>query len=187
MLERALELCERWTLRAWFPNVASNLGYAYTLSGRPAEGCALLERAVEQNAALATMTGHASEVAMLAEGHLVVGRLDKALELARQAQELARAYQERGNEAQALCVLGDVLAHGAGNLNEALEAYAGALRLARELEMRPLLYRCHLSLAALHRRAGDDPRAVSETAEAAALDQALGMRLRDGQPGLAAH
>jgi tetratricopeptide (TPR) repeat protein len=187
MLERSMELCERWALRAWFPNVASNLGYAYTLCGRPADGCALLERAVEQNAALATMTAHASEVAILAESQRAAGRLEEALGLARRALELAVVHQERGNQAQALCVLGDVLVQSTRDLREAREAYSEAAMIGRELGMRPLLYRCHLALASLHRREGDDAQAAAEAAEAASLEQALGARLRDGQSGFAAH
>src|SRR5262249_46710573 len=47
-LERSLRLCQTWDIRAWFPTVASALGYAWAVVGRAAEVLPLLERAMEQ-------------------------------------------------------------------------------------------------------------------------------------------
>src|SRR5262249_27371634 len=34
VLERGVGLCQTWDIRAWFPMMASHLGYAYALAGR---------------------------------------------------------------------------------------------------------------------------------------------------------
>jgi class 3 adenylate cyclase/tetratricopeptide (TPR) repeat protein len=176
LLERALELSERWNLTAWLPNFTSGLGYAYALSGRVAEGRRLLERSIEENERLGTMTAHAWQMTLLAECRLLQGDRTEALALARSAIELARTYQERGNEARAHAVMAEARACVEGEEPEALDAYRVAMRIAGELGMQPLLHRCHVGLAALHRRAGDDASAVSETEAAKALLHGLGLR-----------
>jgi len=52
VLEGSLALCRAWNIWAWFPPLASALGYAYALSGRIAEALPLLEQAVERDAAM---------------------------------------------------------------------------------------------------------------------------------------
>jgi tetratricopeptide (TPR) repeat protein len=51
-LERSLEPHQLWDLPLQFPWIASQLGYAYALSGRIVEALPLLERAVEQGSSL---------------------------------------------------------------------------------------------------------------------------------------
>src|SRR5258705_4279972 len=48
VLEQALGLIRDWNIPLWFPRVASSLGVAYALGGRPAAGGPLVQRAVER-------------------------------------------------------------------------------------------------------------------------------------------
>jgi class 3 adenylate cyclase len=154
LLERGLQLCRSLNLPLMLPLLASPLGSAYALSGRYAEAIPLLEEAVSQAVSMERMGELSSLVARLGEAYLLAGRLDDAGQSARRALELARAQKERGREAYALRLAGEVGSRGAvPNLDEAEAAYREALALAEELGMRPLLAQCHLGLGRLYRRA----------------------------------
>ena len=76
----------------------------------------------------------------LGEEHLLAGHLDEALSVARQALALARDRKERGHEAWALRLRGEIHAHRDPPETEVAEGYyREALALADELGMRPLL------------------------------------------------
>ena len=150
LLEEALELCRKWGFAAWFTNIASSLGYAYALAGSADAGLDLLEQAVERTRSLGIMVSHAIELTWLAEALLAAGRDSLARSRAQSAVEVARRYKERGNEAEALRVRGEVALQGEPHdlaaANADLEA---ALALAGECGMKPVMARCHLSLAVL--------------------------------------
>jgi tetratricopeptide (TPR) repeat protein len=94
-------------------------------------------------------------VVRLGEAYLLAGRLDEADDAARRALSMAREKRERGHEAYALHLLGEVVARRAPqDLRTADAAFGQASVLAEELSMRPLLARCLVSRARLHRRAG---------------------------------
>jgi tetratricopeptide (TPR) repeat protein len=153
LLERGLQLCRSLNLPLMLPLLASPLGSAYALSGRYAEAIPLLEEAVSQAVSMDRMGEHSSLVARLGEAYLLAGRRDDAGQSARRALELARAQKERGREAYALRLAGEVGSQGAvPNLDEAEASYRQALALAAELGMRPLVAHCHLGLGRLYRR-----------------------------------
>jgi len=151
-LERSLDLCRTWKLPAWYPNIASILGYAYAHSGRFEEGEALMRQAIEASRASASMVNHASEVTRLAEALLLAGRVDEAGVLAEEALALARKHQERGNEALALRLAGAVaVRRGPREAAAAREHYDRAAVLADELGMEPLSDACRAAIAGLDR------------------------------------
>jgi tetratricopeptide (TPR) repeat protein len=77
--------------------------------------------------------------------------MQEAVELAGRALDLARAHKERGHEAWALRLLGEVAAHQAPpEIEPAAHHYRQALALAEELGMRPLVAHCHLGLGTLY-------------------------------------
>ena len=87
----------------------------------------------------------------LGEAQLLAGRLEEAHALAEQALALARAHQERGHQAYALRLLGEIAARREPPEREQAEAYyRQALALADELGMRPLVAHCHLGLGTLY-------------------------------------
>ena len=154
-LERSVELCRVVPVPALFDVSAAHLGYAYALSGRLPEGVALLEEALS-DPAVTGIANHPLFLAYLGEAHLLAGRRDDALAVARRALDLARRQKERGNEAWVLRLLGEIAAQADPPDPESAQAhYSQALARADELGMRPLAAHCHLGLGKLYRRTGD--------------------------------
>jgi hypothetical protein len=96
--------------------------------------------------------------------------------LAEQALTLARTHQERGHEAYALHLLGEIAAQRTP-LDVAAPAthYHQALTLASELGMRPLQAHCHRSLGTLYATLGQWAQARPELGAARDLYQAMDM------------
>ena len=151
LLERAMGLCQDADLPLFFPWIAAALGAAYTLAGRVADAVPLLTQALEQTTATATVVHQALCRLSLGEAHLLAGRLEEAHALAERALALAREHQERGHQAYALRLLGDIAARREPPESDQAEAYyRQALTLAEELGMRPLQAHCHLGLGMLY-------------------------------------
>jgi tetratricopeptide (TPR) repeat protein len=154
-LERGLALCRSLNLPVAFPLIACPLGAAYSLAGRSSDAISLLEEGAREGLAMGRMGGHALIVVRLGGAYLRAGRLDEADDAARQALVMAREKGERGHEAYALHLLGEVVARRApGDPNAAEASLRQASALAEELSMHPLLAHCHVSRARLERRAG---------------------------------
>ncbi|MBR0653050.1 AAA family ATPase [Roseomonas terrae] len=157
LLEQGLRLCSKWGFAAWFTNLASTLGHALGRVGRTEEGMDLIWQAIRQTRAVGIMVSHANEVAWLAEAHLVRGQFNEAARHAQDAVELARRYQERGNEANALRVLGEVaLRTEDADLAAARAHFCAALEAASACGMKPMVVACKDGLERLRRRLGRD-------------------------------
>ena len=167
VLERAFDLAQGAHLQLVVPWVAAPLGAAYALAGRTTESLPLLEQAVEQAVAMHFLIDHALWVVWLGEAYLLAGRLDEASTQAQRALEFSRAHQERGYEAYALRLLGEVAAQREPSEAAQAEAhYQQALALANALGMRPLQAHCHLGLGILYGQMGrlEEARAALSTA-----------------------
>ncbi|MBI2206690.1 MAG: sigma 54-interacting transcriptional regulator [Candidatus Rokubacteria bacterium] len=176
VLERGFGVCERWEISVWLSRFASTLGYAYAADGRVAEALPLLERAVEDATSRGMAVYRALFAVSLSEGYLRAGRLTDADQLARRALDLARTHRQRGNEAWALRLLGEIAAQDdGGDLGDAERYLGGAIGLAAELGMRPLEAHCRRALGALARRRGDPAAARDELERAIARFRAMGM------------
>ena len=176
VLERALDLARGAHIRLLVSLVASFLGAAYALAGRTAEALPLLEQAVEQAVAMGFMLEYALQVTWLSEAYLLAGRLDEAYTQAQHALEFSRAHKERGHEAYALRLLGELHMRREPPEVEPAEAhYRQALTLAEELGMRPLQAHCHLGLGTLYTRTGQQEQARAELSTAIALYRAMEM------------
>jgi hypothetical protein len=96
------------------------------------------------------------------------------------AADAALARRERGQrgyEAWALHLLGEIAAHpGALNSGDAEDHYRAALALAGELGMRPLLAHCHLGLGKLYRRMGKRQETQEQLATATWMYREMDMR-----------
>jgi tetratricopeptide (TPR) repeat protein len=124
------------------------LGHAYALSGRVAEALPLLEQAVAEG-------GHTMWTTCLSEAYLLAGQIDKASTLAGHALALAHERKERGFQAWALRLRGEIASQGGPPETESAEAYyQHAVALAEELGMRPLQAHCHRGLGTLYRQTG---------------------------------
>jgi tetratricopeptide (TPR) repeat protein len=176
LLERAMGICRDADLPGYVPRIALALGAAYTLAGRVADAVPLLTQAMEQTMAT-EMGGFQSFCSLpLSEAHLLAGRLEEAHALAEGALALAREHQQRGNEAYALRLLGDIATHcDPPEVEEADASYRQALALADELGMRPLVAHCHLGLGSLYAKTRQQEQAHAELAAAIALYRVLEM------------
>jgi class 3 adenylate cyclase/tetratricopeptide (TPR) repeat protein len=176
LLEQAVGLCQEVDLSVYFPLMAPALGAAYTLGGRVADAVPLLTQAVEQATAMEMVGLQAHCSLSLGEAHLLSGHLAEAQALAEGALTLARTHQERGNEAYALRLLGDIVAQREAPERDQAEAhYRHALALADELGMRPLQAHCHRSLGTLYATTGQREQARAELTRAIELYKAMEM------------
>src|SRR5262249_2247779 len=163
LLERAMGICQDADLALFFPWIAAALGAAYTLAGRVADAVALLMQAMEQETAMERVDTQVPCHLSLGEAQLLAGRLEEAYALAERALALACEHQERGHEAYALHLLGEMAA--GRDLPERTQAealYRQALALAEELGMRPLQAHCHRSLGKLYATIGRRAEARAE-------------------------
>jgi hypothetical protein len=104
------------------------------------------------------------------------GRLEEAHAIAEHTLGLTRAYQERGRQAYALHLLGDIAARREPpEIALAETFYQQALTLAEALGMRPLQAHCHHGLGTLYATAGQTVPACAELSAAIALYRALDM------------
>ena len=175
VLERSLALSQEANIPTW-PANTSNLGAAYVLTGRIAEALPLLERAVEDAAAMRLTANQALWVTRLGEAALLDGHLEDASTLARHALALARARKGRVHEAYALRLLGDIAAHGEPlEVEPAAIHYRQALTLAEELGMRPLQAHCHRGLGILYAKVDPTGQARTELSAAIELYRAMEM------------
>jgi tetratricopeptide (TPR) repeat protein len=112
----------------------------------------------------------------LGEAHLLAGRLEEAHAVVESALAHARAYQERGDQAYALRLLGDIAAHREPPESVLAEVhYRQALTLAEELGMRPLQAHCHRGLGTLYARSGSREQARAALSATIALYRAMDM------------
>jgi len=112
----------------------------------------------------------------LGEAQLLDGRLEEAHALAEHTLAHAYEHHERGHQAYALRLLGDIVARR--DLPESIQAeahYQQALALANELGMRPLQAHCHRSLGTLYATTGQQEQARAELSIAIELYQAMEM------------
>jgi tetratricopeptide (TPR) repeat protein len=176
VLERCLDLCRVWNLLFWFPETAAALGCAYACAGRGAAALPLLEHVEQRDAAMGTMGGQSLRVGYVSEAYLLAGRMEEAVQLAERALDLARDHKERGYQAWALRLLGEIAAHqNPPEIEPAEHHYQQALALAEELGMRPLVAHCHLGLGTLYAKTGQREQARAELSTAIEMYRAMAM------------
>jgi tetratricopeptide (TPR) repeat protein len=167
VLERALELGQFSQIPVAFAYGASYLGYALVHAGRVTEGLALLERTTDEAISSRFVARHSLRLVYLSEAYLLAGRYDAAAATAQTALDLAQKHKERGHEAYALRVMGEV-----ERLHDPAAAatyYRDALQISNALSMRPLEAQCHWGLARLLRETEGPERSVEHIALAKAL------------------
>jgi class 3 adenylate cyclase/tetratricopeptide (TPR) repeat protein len=176
LLERALDLSREADIPIWFPPMAVALGAAYNLSGRTADAVPLLTKALERATVMDRPSEQASCHLHLGEAQLLAGHLTEAHAHAEDALTLFRERRERGPQAYALCLLGDITArHEPVQVELAAIHYQQARALAEELGMRPLVAHCHLGLGKLYRRTGKREQAQEHLTTATTMYREMGM------------
>jgi tetratricopeptide (TPR) repeat protein len=109
-------------LPLFFLRIAPALGVAYTLAGRIADAVPLLTQALERACAMAWASYEAHCRLSLGAAQMLAGRLEEAQGLAERTLALVRAHQERGHQAYALHLLGEIAARHAPLDSEHAEA-----------------------------------------------------------------
>jgi tetratricopeptide (TPR) repeat protein len=171
LLERARALCRDWDILRLSGTTAGFLGFVYVLSGRVTDGLPLLNEAQESDEQWQTLI-----VAHMGEACLLAGRIDESIAFADRALTFARERGQRGYEAYALRLLGEIAGHPDSRDAEAAEGYwRQAMALADELGMRPLIAHCHLGLCKLYRRTGDGAKTQEHLTTATAMYREMGM------------
>ena len=170
-LERSLELCRSWDIQQNAARVATVLGSAYAAAGRVGEALPVLDLA-KNRVRLSFLRGQ------LAQGYLLIGKLEEAATLAVRALDFSRRHAERGNEARALYVLGEIASYDDSlDVDKAVAHYQQAMALAEELRMRPLMAHCYAGLGKLYVKTGNLQRAKAHLSNGVAM-------MRDMQMGL---
>jgi tetratricopeptide (TPR) repeat protein len=171
-----MSLCQEVDIPVWFPSIAPALGAAYTLGGRSADAVPLLTQAIEQTTAMEMRAMQVLCHLSLGEAQVLAGRLDEAHALAERALVLAHERQERGHQAYALHLLGEIATRREPQESDQAEAhYQQALALAEELGMRPLQAHCHLGLGTLYAKIGRYAETRAELDTAIKLYSAMDM------------
>jgi DNA-binding NtrC family response regulator/tetratricopeptide (TPR) repeat protein len=177
LLEHGRMLCEVTDARLIFGWVASYLGSAYAGSGRISDGITLLEQGVDTLTTLNVMLRRSLVTSWLGEAYVSAERTDDAAECAGKALDLARAQNERGHEAEALRLLGDIaLCRGGREIEDSADSYRRAMAIAKDLGMHPLLARCHLGLGTILLRTDQTVNAREHLTTALEMFRAMEMQ-----------
>jgi class 3 adenylate cyclase/tetratricopeptide (TPR) repeat protein len=161
-LETCQKICGANHIEVLTPHIGANLGYAYVLAGRVDDAIPLIEKTDEQSKRIGRKAAWALRLAWLGHANLLGRQIGKAREQAQRAVALASDAGERGYEAWARKLLGDVVQEESSNPSEALNHYAASMALATDLAMRPLQAHIHLSLGRLHARENQIEKAKKE-------------------------
>jgi class 3 adenylate cyclase/tetratricopeptide (TPR) repeat protein len=176
LLERAVGQCSEWNITSHTPVAMASLGHVYAWSGRIEEGVSRLQLALTDYERTGIGYRHSLSVGQLGEAYLLADQVENARAWADRAVSLARGRGERGYEAWALRLLGDIGSHHARpDVTTAAAHYGAAMSLASELEMRPLVAHCHHGLGRLYRRMGHPVQAEEHLTTARAMYAELGM------------
>jgi tetratricopeptide (TPR) repeat protein len=187
LLERAVAQCREWNITSHTPIAMASLGHAYSWSGRIREGISCLEQALSDYERSGIGYHLSLSLGQLGETYLLAGQVEKARACVDRALTIARGRGERGYEAWALRLLGDIASHpDTPEPKTAAAQYGAAIALASELEMSPLVAHCHLGLGRLYRRTGEGGQAQEHLTKARAMYVAMDMRfwLEQAQPEL---
>ncbi len=176
LLERAVALCREWTITIWIPLATASLGHVYTCSGRLEEGLSWLQEGLTAFESTGNGLFHLLSVVQFGEAQLLANQVEDARACADRSVMLARERGERGHEAWALRLLGEVASHqDRPDVATAETHYSTAIALASELGMRPLVAHCHLGLGMLSAKIGQLEPARAELSTAIDLYRAMAM------------
>jgi tetratricopeptide (TPR) repeat protein len=169
-------MAREWNIRLLSPSCTGFLGYTYARSGRLEEGVALLAEATTAFESGVATVFHSLVTAHSGEACILAGRLQEAHRHAERALTLTRQRGERGEEAYALRLLGEIHSQETPPDDGRSEAgYRQAMILADHLGMRPLAAHCHLGLGKLYRRIGKRQQGQGHLSTATTMYREMGM------------
>jgi tetratricopeptide (TPR) repeat protein len=175
-LERGLGLGESREFYFVSVQTAAFLASAYARCGRPGDSPPLLEWASELALRPEFRVGQSRLLVSMGEVYLLAGRAEEAGRLAERALTRSREHRQRGDEAAALRLAGEVAARGTPpDVPEAEGRYREGLALADALGMRPLVAHCHLGLGRLYAHTDKREQARDQLSTAATMYREMGM------------
>jgi len=167
VLERGVTLCQNLSLPAWYPAIPSALACAYGLVGRMADALPLVEQGLEWATSEQVIVFRAFAILCQSEAALRMECHEDASILAAHVLSFVREHKERGHQAWALRLLGEIAMHcHPPEFQQAESHYQQALTLANELGMRPLQAHCHRGLGTLYSQTGQVEQARAELSTA---------------------
>jgi class 3 adenylate cyclase/tetratricopeptide (TPR) repeat protein len=176
LLERAVPQCRDWNITYLTPVSMASLGHVSAWSGRIGEGISWLQQALTAYESAGIGWSQSLSVLQLGEAYLLADQVENARACADRAVMVARERGERGYEAWALRLLGEIASHQNRPDVATTEAhYGAAMALTSELGMRPLQAHCHLGLGKLHRRTGKREQAYEHLTTATRMYREMDM------------
>jgi tetratricopeptide (TPR) repeat protein len=152
------------------------LGSAYARSGQITKALHLFDQIEVRQTTGLSNDGRDRVMLHLGKVYLLVGRVEAAHRLAERLLALSRDRKERGNQAWALWLLGEIAAQcQSPDAAQAEAHYRQVLTLAEELGIGPLQAHCHRGLGTLYAQLGQREQAATELAAAIALYRAMAM------------
>jgi tetratricopeptide (TPR) repeat protein len=168
LLERALARARESSVLLIWRTVTECLGHVHAVSGRVAEGLALLQEAVDALESMGAGQYHVLGLIHLGEAYALARRFDEAWAAATRARILACENGQRGSEAWAARLLGEIaLQRDPVQVATAEGEYRQALASGKELGMLPLVAHCHLGLGKLYLHTGSQQEAREHLTSAA--------------------
>ena len=151
------------------------LGLVYAELGRIDDALAVLDRALDRNSAR-TESQEVRVLLCAGQAYLTTGHGEAARDLTARALASSRERGERGHEALAHWLFGELSDRlDPGDARTAEAHYNEALVLAEPRGMRPLVAHCHAGLAKLYRRAGKRTESDEHFAAATSMYREMGM------------
>ncbi len=156
--------------------IAHALRLCHSRNHALAEGQSLLEESVEPST-FSRSAPFSFPLLFLGEATFLAQKDSNAAQIAQRALDQARARRERGWEAWALRLLGEIATHRDPPEVESAEQHLHqALALTTDLRMRPLAAHCHLGLGKLYRRTGKRQEAQEAFTTAMTMFREMDMR-----------
>jgi tetratricopeptide (TPR) repeat protein len=176
-LEKAMAIVRESNVAVWLPATEALLAYSYALAGRLSEAMEMAGQGFSRRGNIELPRIH-----WLGETYLMLRDLDGSRALANRALEGSTRGGQRGVQAWALRLLGEIAGAAKPPDEGAAETqYQEALALAEELGMRPLVAHCHLGLGRLYRRTGKGEQARQHLSTATAMYREMDMQFWLGQ------
>ena len=176
VLERGLDACRARVIGYWIPLISSALGLAYAMCCRQAEALPLLDQALELLPSAQMTIYQPLLLVSVSETSLLAGRTEEATRHAEQAVRVSRERGDRGTQAHAFRLLGEIASHPTPpDVGMAEARYREAMALADDLGMRPLVAHCHLGLGKLYRRTSQRDQAQEHLTTAAPMYREMEM------------
>jgi class 3 adenylate cyclase/tetratricopeptide (TPR) repeat protein len=175
LCEHAVHLSEKHGLLFFLPIAYTTWGRVLARAGRAPDSIEYLQRAKDMWETMGLKVALCRFHLNLAEGLFRAGNLTRARPVADHALDLAVGASERGDEAEALWVIGEVAAASDRTVESARPYYNRAKEVAETLGRRPLVADCHLGLGKLYSRTDQRDQAREHLAIATTMYRDMGM------------